>query len=75
MSAEFSVENEDFWYEKLDPFAEEGQFVVCDIDKDDLEGENEGGIRRLGGVALGDWDGLAKLLNEEEANQRIRLYL
>ncbi len=59
--------SEEFWYEQLDPFSEEGRFIVCDIDKDDLDDENEDGIRLLGGVELGDWDGLAKILNEEEA--------
>ena len=34
----------------------------------DLDNNNREGLKELGSVDINDWDGLAELLNEEEAN-------
>lgn len=67
MSDNLVIENPQYWYEPLDTFVSEGQFVVCEIDKADLEEEDEEGIRTVGSVELGAWDALAEILNKQEA--------
>tara|TARA_B100000963_G_C22543742_1_gene633434 strand:+ start:383 stop:685 length:303 start_codon:yes stop_codon:yes gene_type:complete len=68
MANDIKIDNEEYWWEPMDDFASDYDITVLDISREDLDSNNKKGLKELGSVDIDDWDGLAKLLNDEEAN-------
>ena len=65
---DIKVDNEEFWWEALDDFASDDEITVVEISRDDLDNNSTDGLKALGQVDMGEWDDLAEILNEKEAN-------
>ena len=65
---DIKIDNQHYWWESMDDFISYYDIVVLDISRKDLDNNNREGLKELGSVDINDWDGLAELLNEEEAN-------
>ena len=65
---DIKVDNEEFWWEALDDFASDDEITVVEISRDDLYNNSTDGLKALGQVDMGEWDDLAEILNEKEAN-------
>ena len=68
MSNDIKIDNQHYWWESMDDFISYYDITVLDISRKDLDNNNKDGLKELGSVDINDWDGLAELLNEEEAN-------
>ena len=65
---DIKVDNEELWWEALDDFASDDEITVVEISRDDLDNNSTDGLKALGQVDMGEWDDLAEILNEKEAN-------
>jgi hypothetical protein len=68
MANDIKIDNEEYWWESMDEFASDYDIKVLNISREDLDSNNKKGLKELGSVDIDDWDMLAELLNEEEAN-------
>ena len=68
MTNDIKIDNQHYWWESMDNFISYYDIVVLEISRKDLDNNDRAGLKELGSVDINDWDGLAELLNEEEAN-------